>query len=100
MRCAGGGPVKYGGIRELTEFQTNLKMNCIPDTDLDVEHYQEFRQAPAVNSWRKKFTSIIWLYDLTLTLSMAFEDESSFLSSWTIFFWKITQLESLLPPLR
>ena len=45
MRCAGGGPVKYGGIRELTEFQTNLKMNCIPDTDLDVEHYQEFRQA-------------------------------------------------------
>lgn len=43
-QCAGG-PAKYGGIRELTELQTNLKMNGIPETDLDVEHYQEFLQA-------------------------------------------------------
>ncbi|MCY3955045.1 MAG: DUF262 domain-containing protein [Nitrospira sp.] len=45
-QCASG-PVKYGGIRDLHELQTNLARHCIPEAAsyLDLESYPEFLQA-------------------------------------------------------
>lgn len=41
-----GGDAKYGGIRNMADLMSNLKLNCIPENifDMDVEHYDSFLQ--------------------------------------------------------
>ena len=39
-----GGKLKYGSIEDMDDLMTNLKMNCIPDSimDMNVDNYDEF----------------------------------------------------------
>lgn len=41
-----GGPLKYGGIRDLKTLETNMQANCIPESifDMTFEQYDDFLQ--------------------------------------------------------